>query len=311
MKKQPSINPLLNAPKMKWETQRLNNLTYIDYLSRLEEIAINMFQWKNLPDTVDERFLELTLCELGFAVYFNDENLGDLALTCNIGGPLNVYRIPTIRRAYANNGYYRELNEKNSVLIYNNYLHTPTMNTISLYARRLYDLERTIEVNVNAQKTPLIIACEEQQLLTFKNILKKRDDNELAIIGMKNIDYDNTIKTLNTTAPFVANDLQTLKENIWSEALTFFGVANTPSKRERVQTNEVNATLGGVQAQRLVMLNARRQAADQINKMFGTNIEVDFRQDYSLLDPDLIGLDTEIDTDYNESEVLENGELHD
>ena len=307
MKKQPSINPLLSVPKMKWETQRLNNLTFIDYLSRLEEIAINMFEWKNLPDTVDERFLELTLCELGYAVYFNDEELGNLALTCNIGGPLNVYRIPTIRRAYANNGYYRELTEKDSVLIYNNYLHTPTMNTVTLYARRLYELERTIEVNVNAQKTPLIIACEEQQLLTFKNILKKREDNELAIIGMKNIDYDNTLKTLDTTAPFVADRLQTLKENIWSEALTFFGVANTPSKRERVQTNEVNATLGGVQAQRLVMLNARRQAADQINKMFGTEIEVDFRQDYSLLDPDLIGLDTEIDTEYNEDEVEENG----
>ena len=66
--------------------------------------------------------------------------------------------------------------------------------------------------------------------------------------------------------------------------LTFFGVENGNSeKKERLITDEVMSNLGSVQAQRYVMLNSRRKAAEQINKMFGTDIEVNFRQDFSAL----------------------------
>lgn len=140
------IHPLMKKPAKKWKADVLNNQTFLDYFNRLQEIAINMFEWSNLPDTVDERFLELTLCECGYAVYFNDEEIGDLALTCMIGGKLDVYRYPICRRAYATNNYNKDLDNKNSVLIYNNYLHTPSMMTITLYARRLYEIERTIDV---------------------------------------------------------------------------------------------------------------------------------------------------------------------
>ena len=44
----------------KWVSALLNNRTYLQYYNRLLELAINMYEWKNLPDTVDERFLELT-----------------------------------------------------------------------------------------------------------------------------------------------------------------------------------------------------------------------------------------------------------
>ena len=146
------FNPLtMKKPKRSWETMKLNNDTFIDYMTRLQEIAINMFEWAGLPDTVDERFLELTLCEYGYLVYFNDEEIGDLVATAMIGGPLDVYRIPINRRAYAYNGYQKDLTNKDSVLVFNNYLRTPSMLTILLYARRLYEIERTIDVNVKAQ----------------------------------------------------------------------------------------------------------------------------------------------------------------
>ena len=174
----------------RWPSAVLNNWTYIDYYTRLMEFAINMFEWKNIPPSVDERFLELTLYEKGYCVYFDDEFLGNLALTCTIGGDLNVYRIPITRRAYAVNGYNKILTAEDSVLIFNNYLHTPTVITIELFAKRLYEIERAIDVNVKGQKTPKLVLSSEQQRLTMKNLYMQYDGNEPFIFGDKNLDFD-------------------------------------------------------------------------------------------------------------------------
>lgn len=263
----------------KWESALLNNRTYLQYYNRLLELAINMYEWKNLPDTVDERFLELTLFSDGMAVYFRDDILGDLCLQCMIGGQLDVYRIPIDRTAYATNGYQMLLNNQNSVIIFNNYTHTNSMLDVEMYARRLYEIERTIDVNVKAQKTPIIVRATENQRLTMKNLYMQYDGNEPFIFGDNNLDMD-AIKVLSTNAPYVADKLNILKRQIWNEALTYIGIENSNTeKKERLVSDEVNSNLGGVAAQRFCRLNARRKAADQINKMFGLNIEVDFREE--------------------------------
>lgn len=267
----------MGRKKNRWPSAQINNQTYIDYYQRLMEFAINMFEWRNLPPTVDERFLELTLYEKGYCLYFNDEVVGNLALTCTIGGMLDVYRIPTERRAFAVNGYNKICTSQDSVLIFNNYLHTPTILTIELFARRLYEIERTIDVNVKAQKTPTLVLASEQQRLTLKNLYMQYDGNEPFIFGDKDMEFDG-IKCLKTDAPYVADKLQVLKHQIWNEALTFCGIENSnQDKKERLVADEVGSNYGNIEAQRNVMLNTRRQAADKINRMFGTNIEVGFR----------------------------------
>lgn len=264
----------------KWESTLLNNRTYLQYYNRLLELAINMYEWKNLPDTVDERFLELTLFSDGMAVFFQDDGgLGYLCLQCMIGGELDVYRIPIDRTAYATNGYQMCLNNQNSVIIFNNYTHTNSMLDIEMYARRLYEIERTIDVNVKAQKTPLVIRATENQRLTMKNLYMHYDGNEPFIFGDKNLDMDG-IKVLKTDSPYVADKLNILKRQIWNEALTYLGIENSNTeKKERLVSDEVTTNLGGVEAQRFCRLNARRRAAKAINEMFGLNISVDFRQE--------------------------------
>jgi hypothetical protein len=263
--------------KRRWQSAELNNKTYSDYYNRLMELALNVFEWENLPPSVDERFIELTLYEIGYCLYFNDEIIGNLALTCTIGGQLDVYRIPLLRRAYAVNGYNKMCSAKDSVLIFNNYLHTPTQSTIELFARRLYEIERAIDINVKAQKTPTLILSSEQQRLTMKNLYMQYDGNEPFIFGDKNLDID-SIKSLKTDAPFVADKLEILKHQVWNEALTFCGIENSNmDKKERLVSDEVGSNYGNIEAQRNVMLNARKQAAKKINSMFGTKIDVHFR----------------------------------
>lgn len=278
----------------KWESALLNNRTYLQYYNRLLELAINMYEWKNLPDTVDERFLELTLFSDGMAVFFQDDGgLGYLCLQCMIGGELDVYRIPIDRTAYATNGYQMRLNNQNSVIIFNNYTHTNSMLDVEMYARRLYEIERTIDVNVKAQKTPVLIRATENQRLTMKNLYMQYDGNEPFIFGDKQLDMDG-IKVLKTDAPYVADKLNILKRQIWNEALTYLGIENSNTeKRERLVSDEITSNLGGVTAQRFCRLNARRKAAEQINKMFGLDIQVDFREEVKTMFQDNNEVDTE------------------
>lgn len=266
------------------ESFDLNQATYIQYYNRLTELAISMFEWKNLPATIDERFLELTLFSDGMAVFFKDEVLDYLCLQCMIGGNLDVYRVPKHRRAYATNGYNNSLSENDSVIIFNNMLRTNSMLDIQMFSRRLANLDRAIDVNTNAQKTPVLVQCDENQRLTMKNLYMQYDGNEPFIFGDKSLNT-NGLKVLKTDAPYVADKLYQLKIQYWNEALTYLGISNSNiQKKERMIQDEVQINQGGVIANRYPRLEARRQACKKINEMFGTNISVDYREDYQIFD---------------------------
>lgn len=267
-----------------WQSARSNTDSYIQYYNRLTELAISMFEWKNLPETIDPRFLELTLFTDGMAVFFKDNDIGYLALRTMIGGRLNVYQIPTERRAFASNGYNKQLNQNDSVIIFNNLLHTNSMLDVKIFANRLENLDRTIDVNANAQKTPIFIQCSESQRLTMLNLYKKYEGNEPFIFGDKNLNPDD-LKVLQTNAPYVADKLYQLKTQIWNEALTYLGISNLNiQKKERLVTDEVMRSQGGTLASRYSRLESRKLACKQINEMFGLDIDVDYRDDFRMFD---------------------------
>ncbi len=258
-----------------------NNMTYLQYLNRLTELAISMFEWKNLPPTVDPRYLELHLFETGSMVYFNDDVIGDLCLDCIANGRLDVYGNPVLRRAYSGyNNYQKLLKESNSVIIWNNYLHTNSILDVKMFAKRLYNLDRIIDVNANAQKTPVLVQATEKQRLTLLNLYKEFDGNAPFIFGDKNLDL-NSLKAISTGAPYVCDKIYTLKTQIWNEALTYLGISNINiQKKERLITDEVTRNQGGTIASRYSRLESRREAVKKINAMFGTNIEVNYREDF-------------------------------
>lgn len=263
------------------ESMVLNNLTYRQYLNRLTELAISMFEWKNLPDTVDARYLELHLFETGCMVYFKDEVIGDLCLDCIVNGRLDVYGNPLLRRAYSGyNNYQKLLKYNNSVIIWNNYLHSNSILDVEMFARRLYNIDRIIDINANAQKTPVLLQGSEKQRLTLLNLYKEYDGNAPFIFGDKNLDI-NSLKALSTNAPYVCDKLYQLKTQIWNETLTYLGISNINiQKKERLVTDEVTRNQGGTIASRYSRLESRRQAVEKINDMFGTNIEVNYREDF-------------------------------
>lgn len=259
-----------------------NKLAYYTYYKQLLEIAISRFKWINLPDTVDARFLEVVLNTKGFALFFKDDDIGYLGMNTTIGGRLSNYNIPINRQAFASNGYRADRTIKDSVIVWNNLIHTNGQTKLLEFAKDLYNLECIIRTNANAQKTPLMILCDERTRLTMENLYQKYEGNAPFIFGSsRNSDLSVTsIQAMNTQAPYLADKLYQLKTNIWNEALTFLGIPNVSvTKKERMVTDEVNRMQGGVFASRYSATAARKQACNEINKMFGLNIDVEFRED--------------------------------
>lgn len=263
-----------------------NTATYGQYLRVLSELAVSMFEWRDVPDSIDVRYLEMQLFLTGVAVWFKDEELENqpqLCLSCMSAGNVDVYGYPTRRTAYSRyNGYHKTLSESDSVIIYNNFLRAPSVADSMIYAERLYNLDRIIDVNANAQKTPILVRATEKQRLSLLNVYKEYNGNSPVIFGDNDLD-PTALRAVTTNAPFVADKIYELKTQYWNEALTRLGISNiNTQKKERMITDEVIRNQGGVVASRYSRLESRRTAANKINQMFGTNITVEYRQDYQI-----------------------------
>ena len=266
--------------KQFWESAMMNNATYQDYYDRLVELSMAMFEWKDIPTEMNVRYLELELFKRGGVAFFKDDALGFLTLPFTHQNVLNVYNEPTDIHVFANNGYNNDLSKDNSVIIWNNLLHKPSCRTIEMYARRLYNYDRIIDVNSNAQKTPVLITCDEAQRMTLINLYKQWTGNEPVIYGTKNLDISG-LKVLKTDAPYICDKIMQLKIQQWNDALTYLGISNLSyQKKERLVSDEVTRMMGGTIASRYSRLESRRTACEQINKMFGLNMSVDFRADF-------------------------------
>ena len=256
------------------------------YRDRLTDIALSCVKWKNLPEEIDPRFLEWCLFYDGMAIFFKDD-ISEKFVCIQVmpSGQFNMYRIPKERTAYAVNGYQNsDLNEHNSVIIYNNLLRKPSVQDIEIYAKKLTNIDLTLNVNVNAQKTPIAIICDETQRLTFQQLYQNYAGNMPFIFGDKGLNLDN-VKSINTQADYKGEELNKLKTDIWNEALTYLGVSNVQyQKKERINTEEINRSMGGAFASRRSRIKARQNAVEEINKMFGLSIEVDFEDEVDKID---------------------------
>lgn len=202
---------------------------------------------------------------------------GYAVLPLMIQGSWDIYEYPRERTAYSVNGFNYQCTEDNSVIVYNNYLRVPMWMTLWQFAFRLAECQRTIDINMRQQRTARLIVCDEKDKLSWQNIAMEVDEGKPWIHAYKNLDMD-AIKTFDTSTPFVATEVQVYKHQLWNEALTYLGIENTNTdKKERLISDEVINNMGDVESERFVRLNARKQACDEINKLFGLDVDVEFR----------------------------------
>lgn len=248
-----------------------NNATFVDYLDRLRLLSTSIFSWKNLDKVAgfgSERFLEQTLYEFGKACFIKDPELGFMVLRANPSDKLNVYNLP-IKIMATSIGYNKEYDFDDVVYIMNNVLLKPTLATINLIAYRLYETERTIDVNLMAQKTPVLIQGDTKTILTLKQVYEQYSGNTPFIFGNKQYDLSNKLSAIKTDAPYIIDKLTQHKKDLMTEALNYLGIDNFFSdKKERLITAEAEGTEALTNFYLNCFYKTRQEAVDMINEKF-------------------------------------------
>lgn len=252
----------LYAPRGKRVKQAaaINTATYNYYYTRMRNLAMSVYQWDNLPETCNARWLEKQLYYRGIAAFVNDPDIGWLSLAVNPEDTINIYGESLHYNAFSN-GYDRRFSIDDTILIRSNYTCVPVDFAVRQFAARLYNIECAVDTNINAQKTPLMIVTDDKRKLTMENLYMQYDGNVPVIIADKSLDPD-AFTVLKTDAPFVADKLSDQKAIIWGEFLTFIGINNVGmEKRERLTNDEVNANNQHIDMQAQTGLLTRQEAA--------------------------------------------------
>lgn len=255
----------------------LNNATLQDYDDRLHMLATSLFTWKGLDEVAGfgaSHFIEESLYRYGKACIVNDNEIGIKALNVTTAGKLNIYYLPVKVNAFST-GYNKIFDFDDVVYIMNNELQKPTQDTLALFAMRLYETERTSDVNLQAQKTPILIEGDKNVLLTLKNTYMQYSGNMPVIYGNKNFDISSKLNVLRTEAPYLVDKLEEHKHNLWNDCLTFLGINNAnTSKKERLITSEVESNDQLINYYLNCFYKTRKKACDILNEKFGTNVEI-------------------------------------
>lgn len=256
----------------------LNNQTYIDYLERMKKICLSIFDWVNLPESMNARFLEMCLFYQGQAALLYSDDYGFINTMASDGGYINIYGLPTEINCYS----YR-FNERRSlytvdvgeekgnecILVMNNYERVPTAMTIQLFCKRLAEADRVLDTNLNALRTPILITTDQKQYFTLKKMYEEYDGNTPAIFADKNLISPDALKAIKTDAPVLLDDVLQYKTAIWNEFLTFIGLQNLSEKKERLISSEVDSNNELINMNLQALLVPRKEACRQFNEKYG------------------------------------------
>jgi hypothetical protein len=276
-------------------TEALNVSTYDDYVDLLLNMAMSIYRIDNLPPEVDQRYLKMTWLKNGLVVGFYDPDYEKhMFLMGSPSGQMNMQYQPTSYTVTGAGGYSKkvipfnvldpsskeEMKNGTCVPIWFNYTHTNPYRTICRYARVLADIDRTIDVNLIAQKTPIVIVCEdERQRLAVENFINGYVGNRPVVV-LKSAMMNENLSYVTSGAPYLVDQLLVSQSKIWNKAMTFIGINNANmEKKEREISAEVESNNDQVGASRLIQINNLRTGFNEYNRLYGTNIQVYFNSD--------------------------------
>lgn len=256
----------------------LNNDTYKDYLERIKKIALSMFVWENLPDTMNSRYLEMCLYYKGQAALLYDNNYGFINTQAADSGYINIYGLPTLLNCFSysynsmRNLYVPDSGEGKDgecILVMNTFERVPTAATVELFAYRLSQAQRSADTNVSVTRSSQLLLTDQKQYFTLKKMYEEYDGNTPAIFADKNLITPDSIKAIKTDTPIMLKELMDYKREIWNECLTALGVSNLNEKRERMVSAETDSNNEVVNLNLQSFLVPRQKAAEEFNKKFG------------------------------------------
>lgn len=278
-------------------TEILNNFTFIDFFDRLKRVATSIFKWKYLPETMNERWLELCLFYKGMAGILKHDDYGIINTEASWSGNIDIYGLPTLVYCYSTSFFSEQRvrydgkvsieelskiygiendNLKEAILVMNNIDMQPTFIAMQLFAYRLYKVQRTIDINLDLIKKPFIIGCNEQDKLSMQKFMMDVENNQNMIFATPDFDPSNSIKIFDLNVNNHIEELENEKRAILSEALTTLGVNSIlVDKAERLISDEGKKDNEFINYNLQYYWKQRKEACEQFNKLFKPEKEIE------------------------------------
>lgn len=257
-----------------YNSRQLQLEYYDHYFNYLRQLAYQLFEWENLPSSVNPRFLEMSLHNFGYCALYDDPMMGWIATRGTINSMLDIYEMPkafqanmiSYHRAFPLYNYVDERKPNMGILCSNNDLFSPSLPVIGMFANDLAEIKNIIRINQNAQKTPVVLKANKSNMLSMKAMFNQVDGNAPVILTDETFDLD-AIKAISLSAPVVFPQLNDQKNNVWNEFMTWIGIDNTNlMKKERMVTDEVNGNQDQVKNSANIMLKSRQEFCKKANE---------------------------------------------
>ena len=285
---------------MKHNIIHISDLRAAIHEDEIRQLHYSMFEYTNLPDTVDPLYLEAYLQDNepeSFVAWwklpaqfaspgFPEGSL--IVSSATLGTKLNLYGEGSQVIAVTANGHEKTFNDRYNddvVVGFNNILKTPCVD-IEVDAKTLGEIDLSIMYLIHYTRIyPIFKAADEKArdkiITAFKNMelgkpLTIIDKPLLEELGIET----ESIKSETLTNPELSRVIQytaKLREDVKRWHFTKYGqTINSSSKLAQETVDEVNGAVSASLIIPLSMLAARRKMIEEVNRKFGTNIEVDF-----------------------------------
>lgn len=298
------------------QTFMLNSATEQRYLADIIKIAQNRFRWVGLPESVNVRFLEMTLLQYGMATIAHPKELENVWYGLQVGGisgQLNAYGEPTSWNVLGVNAETMfDADNSTGVIVYNSNMNyaacgnnDATWLAIQLFARKLAHYDRTEDVNLQMQQAAFAITCEQQKKNEALNLFKQISGFEPAVFTTQNVRDEIGFDIIKTDVPFIGSELNTAKRNVWNSVYEFFGIPHLSfEKGERMIEEEAEGNNSPTNIRLLDALEPRRRAAQQLSKLLGSEVNVYYNTDLESRNYNYENSSEKENADGNEAKVI-------
>lgn len=282
---------------------------YRYYVGLLLNRVVNLFDWYELPKTVDKQYLCSLLFLTGKATFFKSNDKLYVA-DCAVGGELDEYYYP--KYAILANpvlGSKNLLIGTDCTIVYTSTadkLNTnvrvgdtgyaaicPTYGLITKTAELLADCMSSINIaQKNTRASFVITAPTDNVRIQMDMLLKRMYEGEPYTTVTDSAFADNRVSVSPLTTTVGNTTLRELRETQQYYLSQFYhaiGVdSNSNFKRERLTNAEIDSESEPLQINIIDMISSVKEGIDRVNKLFATHIKVDLSEQWQqLTEPEL------------------------
>lgn len=270
---------------------------------RLLSIVMGRFKY-TLPDTMDARFLELSLIQTGYAgVAKIGEDIMNLQVIAGSSFSPYGYLVNYDLVDYMGRDYGRFVPDTpgqkdiaDSVFIMDNPRNVPPIFRIKWYAERLCAIQTSIDAAIKNLRAGCVVVCPKEQEGPVKRAFSAIDDGAAIVLSYnENNAFIDPPKILtNPQTPEVLKTLLEAYDKTLANFLTEFGINSNAviNKLSGVSDNELLQNEEATDISLQQALECRRDGLERVEKMFGVPCSVEINY-YNILSTAPIGADVD------------------